>query len=244
MLNGLRTYDPAIREMLDDATELDADVEKTCDELASINRHFGGYRVLRYFLGRWLRPGRTFRVLDLCSGAGDGARYMVQWARRRQIPLEVDAVDANPAAISLGVSRSAAYPEIHYHCGDALGGMPRDRYDLVNCSLALHHFSELHAAALLCRMAELSQGWVLATDLERSRLTTAAIWLLTATLYRHRMTAHDGRMSAARAFSYPELDDLVGHAGWARLGRTGHVRFFPCRQSLWLDRHATSAGRP
>ena len=45
------------------------------------------------------------------------------------------------------------------------------------------------------------------------------------------MTRHDGRLSARRAFSYRELDELAQAAGWRNFG---HARFVPARQAIWM----------
>jgi SAM-dependent methyltransferase len=187
---------------------------------------------MRRFLGRWLNPGRCYRILDLCTGAGDLPRAMVAWARAREITLRIDAVDANPTALEIARPRSANFPEIHYSQGDVLGDAPGENYDLVHCALSLHHFSDADAARLLVRCRELSNRWILVSDLERHPLTTAAIWALTGLVYRGDITRHDGRLSARRAFSFHELSALAVAAGWQNFG---HARALCCRQVLWLE---------
>lgn len=157
---------------------------------------------------------------------------MVNWARSRDITLRVDAVDANPAVLSIGRRDCASYPEIQLHESDVLSFTPDDRYDLVHCSLALHHFGDDDSIRLLRNARKWSNRWVLIADLERSPLTTAAIWLVTGLLYRDLMTAHDGRLSAQRAFSFREFRHLAKEAGWHNFG---HVRSMWCRQVLWRD---------
>ena len=70
------------------------------------------------------------------------------------------------------------------------------------------------------------------SDLERSRLTSVGIALLTSTLYREELTRIDARLSAERAFSHSELSQLAEEAGWRK---GSHRRVFPAWQVLCKD---------
>jgi tRNA1(Val) A37 N6-methylase TrmN6 len=60
------------------------------------------------FLAAWLQPNRVYRVLDVCTGAGDLPRLMLDWARPRGITLKIDAIDAQPATLAIATKMSAA----------------------------------------------------------------------------------------------------------------------------------------
>ena len=128
--------------------------------------------------------------------------------------------------------KSAGYSNIRFLQSDALTYESRATYDLVCCSLALHHFSDHDAAVLLRRCHELSHRFVLVTDLERNTATTLGVWAVTQFIYTDPMTRYDGRLSAQRAFSFAEMHGLAEAAGWKNFG---HARFRFCRQALWLD---------
>jgi hypothetical protein len=46
------------------------------------------------------------------------------------------------------------------------------------------------------------------------------------------MTKYDGRLSASRAFSFSEMNELARRAGWQNFG---HRRFPFARQAIWLE---------
>jgi SAM-dependent methyltransferase len=233
-----RAFDPQDPELMDREQPVTPELEKDLSNLVSLNRYFGSHRLARRFLAGWFQRDCCYRVLDLCTGAGDLPRVMVDWARPRGVSLRIDAVDANRATIEIARRQSGAYPEITFVCENALRFEPGQGYDLVTCSLALHHFSEPDAVKLLRQAREVSERFVLVADLERCVATRASVWLLTQFVYRDRMTKHDGRLSAKRAFSFVEMAALAREAGWRDFG---HARFLFCRQAVWLDRRDFAA---
>lgn len=227
-----RSFDPHEPELMDRPQPVSAELQTHLRHLASLNRWFGGHRLLATFLRPWLGEKRSYRVLDLATGPGDLPRFMVRWARARGIDVQIDAVDANPSTLEIARGLSHGFPEIHFLRGNVLTFESPHTYDLVTCSLALHHFSEADAVLLLRRCRALSHRFVLAADLERRRLTLLGIRLLTTFLYRAPMTRADALTSAHRAFSYREMHALADAAGWSDFG---HARFLCGRQALWLD---------
>lgn len=218
-----------------------AELERDLDNLASLNRHFGSHRLIRRFLSRWFEPGATYRVLDLATGAGDIPRLIAQWCESHGITVRIDAVDANASTLALAKTASKAFPNITWHKADALLFDEGHRYDLVCCTLALHHFSEEDAVKLLRRCRELSDQFVLVSDLERSSVTYLGVWLLTALLYREPMTVHDGRLSVRRSFSWQEMQTMAIAAGWDDFT---HARFLFCRQAIWIAKRDMAAIPP
>jgi ubiquinone/menaquinone biosynthesis C-methylase UbiE len=217
---------------MDGAKEATPEFEQDLRNLESLNRQFGGHRLVRHFIERWMNPGRCYRVLDLCTGGADVPRMMVNWARAKEITLRIDAVDANPVIVGIARRRCADFPEIHVEEGDVLQYTPDAPYDLVHSSLALHHFGEEDSVRFLRNVRRWTNRWALISDLERHPMTTMGIWLVTSLAYRDPITVHDGRLSAQRAFSYRELRELARMAGWPNFG---HRRFMWGRQAIWLD---------
>jgi SAM-dependent methyltransferase len=228
-----RRFDPANPEWMDRPQPVSSELISDLKNLRALNRYFGSYRLVRHFLLRWIRPNDHLRVLDLATGSGDIPRLIVEFARRIGAKVQVDAVDFQASTIEIARQLSGRYPEIRYHCADILHFGEEHSYDIVLFSLALHHFSEEEAVALLRRSRSLSRGKVLVSDLCRSRFAKLGVDILTATLFREPMTRNDARASAASAFSFHELDHFAREAGWRDYG---HRRFRFARQAIWLER--------
>jgi ubiquinone/menaquinone biosynthesis C-methylase UbiE len=234
-----RVFDEANPELLDVRQPVNRRLEASLESLQVLNRYFGAYSLVRHFLRRWLESGRSYRMLDLATGAGDIPRMIVRWARRHNVSVHIDAVDLQPATLAIARRASAGYPEIHYIRADARNYCDAMSYDVVCCSLALHHFSEADALKVLRRACELSHDKVLVADLERTWFTWACVQTVTTFAARDPMTRHDAKLSVKRAFSYKELADLALEAGWRNFG---HARFMPARQAIWMcSRHEAPA---
>ena len=228
-----RIFDEAELEMLDRPQPITPELETSLESLRKLNQIFGSYRLIRYFLQDWIVPGRTYHILDLATGSGDIPRMIVRWAGERNIAVKIDAVDLQPSTLEIARKRSADFPEINFIRADARNFSEAMTYDLVCCSLALHHFSEPDAIKILRRACEASHDKVLVSDLERSWLTWLCVYFITGTVFCDPMTKYDGRLSVRRAFSFSELDQLAHEAGWRNFG---HRHFFPARQAIWMSR--------
>jgi SAM-dependent methyltransferase len=218
--------------MMDRFQPVSSELELDLENLEKLNRYFGSYSLIRQFLHRWLRPGRSFSLIDLCTGFGDIPRFIVNWSRANQVAVQVVAVDFQPATLELASERSKMYPEITFAESDVLKFVPTGPADFVFCSLALHHFPEDAAICLLQRAREMAQRGVLVADLERTDFGIAGIYLLTTFVFREPMTRFDARLSIRRAFSFREMHRLASGAGWKQFG---HRRFPVCRQAIWLE---------
>ena len=209
-----------------------AELESALQSLRGLNRYFGSYRILLSFLRRWIKRGDQWRVLDLATGSADLPRLVADHARKVGANVEIVAVDFQSSTIATARRLSARYPEINCVCADVFAYESERPFDLVICSLALHHFSEEDAIRLLGRCRELSRAHVLVSDLRRGWEATLGVYLLTLFIFRDRMTRSDGRLSAARSFSFGEMRELAKCAGWKNFGAI-KCRF--ARQAIWLE---------
>jgi 2-polyprenyl-3-methyl-5-hydroxy-6-metoxy-1,4-benzoquinol methylase len=235
-----RCFDPAVLEMMDREQPLSAELERDLERIRQLNRWFGSYRLVLGFIRNWVRPPDKLRVVDLATGSGDIPRLIVDFARKSDARVEIDALDRQPATLEIARTLSADYSEISYRVADILEWNPVEAYDITLCTLALHHFSNEDAVRLLRRCREISKRFVLVSDLRRSFSLMAGVYLLTALIFREPMTRYDARLSAIRAFSFSEMRDLAMRAGWENFG---HKKFRFGRQAIWLEAGRAGSGQ-
>jgi SAM-dependent methyltransferase len=226
-----RSFDPAVLEMMDRPQPVSLELERDLERLRQLNRWFGSYRLVLSFMRRWIQPRTRMRMVDLATGSGDIPRLIVDYARKIGAHVEIDALDQQRATLEVATKLSAGYPEICYSEANILEWDSAQTYDIAHCSLTLHHFSDEDAASVLRRCRELSQKFVLVSDLRRGFFLQAGVYLLTALIFREPMTRYDARLSAQRAFSFPEMRDLAVRAGWENFS---HEKFRFARQAVWL----------
>jgi ubiquinone/menaquinone biosynthesis C-methylase UbiE len=227
-----RDFDPATFEMMDRPQAVTPELESDLENLRRLNQYFGSYGLLRHFLRLWLTPDRNWSILDLATGSADIPCMIADWARQRKIGVRIDAVDFHESTLEIARRRVAGYPEISLIRADARTYSCAQTYDLVCCSLALHHFSDDDAVKLLRQMRRLTHDKALVADLERSWFAWIAVWFLTTLVFREPMTQYDARLSVKRAFTCREFRSLAAAAGWENFS---HRRFMPVRQAAWFS---------
>jgi 2-polyprenyl-3-methyl-5-hydroxy-6-metoxy-1,4-benzoquinol methylase len=227
-----RKFDPSLIEIMDRPQPISDDLRLDLDTLEQLNRRFGSYDLIRHFLRRWIAPGESVSLLDLCTGSGDIPRCIVDWSRAQKSIVRIHAVDFQPSTLSIAEARSALYPEITYEAADVLRFTPAQPFDIVTCSLALHHFAFPDAVNLLRRLRSFAHRGVVVADLARSDFGIVGIYLLTTLVIWHPMNRFDARLSMRRAFSFRELAAAAVAAGWSKFG---HRRFRVSRQAIWLE---------
>jgi 2-polyprenyl-3-methyl-5-hydroxy-6-metoxy-1,4-benzoquinol methylase len=228
----IRNFDESRPEWMDVAETASPELERDLANLESLNRRFGAHQVVLDYLTPVLERRQPLRILDLGTGAADIPRVVVSRARELGCPVIVTAIDRQQPTLDIAEKFSAGFPEIRFQRADFLTFAEGTIYDVVLCNLVLHHLDESDVIRLLRRCRELTKGVALVTDLRRSRLAQTAIFAVTEVFYREPMTRHDARLSAERAFSFPELHKLAIAAGWWGF-RHKRTPFF--RQALWLD---------
>jgi 2-polyprenyl-3-methyl-5-hydroxy-6-metoxy-1,4-benzoquinol methylase len=178
--------------------------------------------------------GRTLRLLDLATGAGDVPIRLWQSACRSGIDLQISACDRNGEAVAYARERArrANVPVEFFICDLPSDDRARD-CDVVTCSLFLHHLNETQAVDMLRLMGRIAGRLVLVNDLRRS----AAGWLLakiaTRLLSDSEIVHTDGPRSVEGAFTIAEVRTLAERAG---LMGARVARCWPCRMLLEWER--------
>jgi 2-polyprenyl-3-methyl-5-hydroxy-6-metoxy-1,4-benzoquinol methylase len=200
-----------------DQPDLDpAERLRALQHLARVNSLFGGTRVVLDLLPRLCDGLPTpIRLLDVGTGYADIPRAIVRWARRRGQPMEIEAVDRDPATVALAARACAAYPEIRLRHGDALA-LPFDSrsFDLVLASQILHHLEGTEPVRLLRELARVARYRILINDLRRGAWPLAVTWAALHLVSRSPVIRHDGPLSIRRGYVATELEALAEAAGW------------------------------
>jgi 2-polyprenyl-3-methyl-5-hydroxy-6-metoxy-1,4-benzoquinol methylase len=210
-----RQFDPNEPELMDRPDVNKAWLREELEILQKINR-FGAHRLMVRYMNRLLdsRKVEELRVLDLATGGADIPRAIVAWARKSGTKINVTAVDGNEEVLRSAREWCRDWPEIQLERCNLLELPYRaESFDIVICSLALHHFTTEDAIGVLRRMNEIARVGYALNDLQRSWLTIWTSELLARTIMRSPIVRHDGPQSFRAAFTVRELRSMAEQAG-------------------------------
>lgn len=158
---------------------------------------------------------RPLHVLDVGSGGGDVAIGLARQSTLQGIPLEVHGCDISPTAVEHATEAAAhaGISSVRFFEQDAFRDPLPEQYDVVMCSLFLHHHDDAEAEALLRNMAAAARRAVLIDDLVRSRIGYLMAWFGGRLLTRSRIVRIDGPLSVRAAFTVEEVSRLAERAG-------------------------------
>jgi SAM-dependent methyltransferase len=182
--------------------------EQSMGDVARSNALFGGARAVLAELDDLLReaPAQTgFTLLDVGTGLGDIPARVRATAARRGVAILTVGLDASE--ILTLAAHSSALPVMR---ADARWLPIADRaFDVVLCSQLLHHFRGDDGATLLRELNRVARRRVVISDIRRSWLAVAGIWIASWPLRFHPVSRHDGVVSVLRGFTPDELTGAV-----------------------------------
>lgn len=154
-------------------------------------------------------------VLDLACGAGDNALTLARRARRKRLNVEVCGCDISAVAISAAqrAATAAGFSADNFFQLDVLHQPLPGGFQIIMCSLFLHHLSHEDATQLIRKMAAATERLVLICDLRRSRRGMGFAWVGSRLLTRSPIVHVDAVRSVAAAFVESEILSLAAEAG-------------------------------
>lgn len=193
-----------------DSPGVDPDVlRRSLADVARANALFGGVSSAMEEIKETIGElPRRATLLDVGTGLGDIPARARSVAAERGIELTTVGLDSK-----LELARASRQAVSAAVCGDALHLPFADRsVDIVMCSQVLHHFAGSDAATLLREMDRVARVRVVVSDLRRSWIAAAGLWLVSFPLGFHAVSRHDGVVSVLRGFTRGELADTVNEA--------------------------------
>ena len=140
-----------VAELMDDPALDPAEHRRALRGLARLNWVSDSPGLLWPAVRDLARGGGPVRVLDVATGSGDVPRALAARAARAGLTnVTFAGCDISPTAVE---SAARAAPGLTFFVHDAVRDPLPGGYDVVTCSLFLHHLSEADAVVLLGRMA-------------------------------------------------------------------------------------------
>jgi len=193
-------------EILDNPAVSPEVMTRSMKDVVRANILFGGRRAALAELLPAVRelPG-SGDILDIGTGLGDIPIAARESARSMGIALRTIGIDTSPPLVALQQGSMDAVVR-----GDALALPFADNsVDIAMASQVLHHFETDQAIEFVREMNRVARKRVVISDLRRSRIAAAGLWLGSFPLGFHPISRHDGVVSVMRGFLPAELAEIV-----------------------------------
>lgn len=195
-------------EIMDDFSMEGEILRDALDKIAGINRLLGGNKVTLEGIQQLLPkdPGQEIRILDVGCGNGDMLRTLADFASTNQLKFRLTGIDANSFTVAHARKLSAGYEHINFICADIFEEIHSgNEYDLILCTLTLHHFKDEEILTLLKGFKEKSKLGIVINDLQRSALPYYLFIALCFVFRLNSMSKQDGLVSILRGFKKADL---------------------------------------
>ena len=205
------------RELLDAPDPDPRELQRNLGEMATLNRLPGGFGASIAAVEQLRASDGVGPVLDVGTGSGDFAVHL----RRRAAAVPIVLADVSGHVLDVARRNVTGMDDVTMLEADARAlPLVDDSVSVAHSSLLLHHLDPDDVVTALREMARVAMAGVVVNDLRRSRLALAMTAVPVLALGRSRWTRHDGILSARRAYTLDELDDLAADAGLRPVART------------------------
>ncbi len=159
--------------------------------------------------------GEKIRILDLACGGGDVAILLAMKLSEAGYQAELVGWDRSPTAIDLAnrAAREAGATQVHFEVHDVLEEDYGSSFDVLTCTLFLHHLHREESIRLLGKMYHAARKLVLIDDLRRTWMGLALAHVACRVLTRSPIVRVDGPMSVRAAYRESEIEPLAYAAG-------------------------------
>ncbi|GAA3929974.1 methyltransferase domain-containing protein [Chitinophaga oryziterrae] len=199
-------------EIMDDFLLEGDELKDNLDEIAQINRLLGGNKATLSGVAALLlqiTPGQTITIADIGCGNGDMLRELSDYGKEHKLQLKLLGIDANNFTVSHATALSANYPDISYECIDVMdGSFEHISYDILLCTLTLHHFKTGEIIQLMNRFRRKARIGIVINDLQRSALAYRLFQLVCIVCRLGKISREDGLTSILRGFKRKEIVEL------------------------------------
>jgi ubiquinone/menaquinone biosynthesis C-methylase UbiE len=208
------SYRSEEEEIMDDLSDDSPSLYRALKELDIINHLLGGNAVTLKAIKKIFKaqPQKNWLIADLGCGSGEMLLKIAKWSRRENISVQLQGFDANPNVIAYAKEHCKDFPEISFYPENIFSeSFKNRRFDLLTCTLFLHHFSKDDLVQLLSQFRKQSDK-VIINDLHRHPFAYYSIKWITKFFSRSTMVKNDACLSVWRAFTRKDWEEILNHA--------------------------------
>jgi ubiquinone/menaquinone biosynthesis C-methylase UbiE len=206
-------------ELLDGVLDDPATLAANLRDLRRINDRLGGVALSAAAIDALAAHRTELSLLDVGTGGADIPVALLERAAASGRHWSIVGLDNRPEVLAAAVLARpdlAVTDGLQLHVGDGTSlPYPDDSFDVVHCSLVVHHCTPDEAVILFREMARVARLGVVVNDLDRRWLGWLGAMLIGHLLTRNRYTRHDAPLSVRRAYRRDEMVAMLRAAGLA-----------------------------
>ena len=199
-------------EIMDDFDLEGNKIKDALDKIVKINQLLGGNRLTLQSVKKIIQnldKKTPITILDIGCGNGDMLRVLAKYGYKNNFNFKLIGVDANLHTIDYAEKLSTDYYNIEYFSMNIFEEQFVElKYDIVLCTLTLHHFNNDKILELLKILYQNSKLAIVINDLHRSKIAYFLFQMISIIFNLNKMTKHDGLVSILRGFKKSELIDF------------------------------------
>lgn len=201
-----RSEDP---EIMDDFAMEGEILRDALDKIAKINQLLGGNQLTLQGVRSLIvtiPKSSEISIVDVGCGNGDMLRTLANFGLKHNLNFRLIGIDANNFTINHAKKLSKIYSNIEYRCEDIFSeSFGELKYDIVLCTLTLHHFKNDEIIRLMTIFNMNSRIGIVINDLHRNALAYRLFQGLCFVFQLNPMSREDGLVSILRGFKKGEL---------------------------------------
>ncbi|QZK90382.1 methyltransferase domain-containing protein [Flavobacterium sp. CHNK8] len=195
-------------EIMDDFALEGEILRDALDKIAKINQLLGGNQLTLRGVQELIQLSKKEEIVivDVGCGNGDMLRTLADFGINNNLNFKLIGIDANNFTISHAIQLSEKYTNISYRCEDIFKDSFKElKYDIILCTLTLHHFKNHEIEDLLKVFHTNSSIGIVINDLHRSPIAYRLFQGLCFVFQLNDMSREDGLTSILRGFKKEEL---------------------------------------
>lgn len=198
-------------EIMDDFDLKGAELRRTLQDLENINSWLGGNTITKAGINKLnISKAEPIKIVDIGCGNGAMLRELSIWGKRKGFNFELIGVDANPYAIEIAEELSEDFENVTFLCQNIFSEeFRKTEYDILLCTLTLHHFKDSQIPELLHQFYEQSRVGIVINDLQRSKKAYSLFKAFCAVFVNNEIARKDGLISILRGFKKSDIEKYM-----------------------------------
>ncbi len=200
------------QEIMDNFAMKGEVLREALDKIAKINQLLGGNQLTLHGVQSLIQnsdKNQQITILDVGCGNGDMLRKLADFGNKNQYNFKLVGIDANDFTVNYARKLSINYSNISYKCEDVFDKQFNQiNYDIILCTLTLHHFKNKEIENLLQHFYTNSKIGIVINDLHRSGISYRLFQVVAFVFKLNEMSKQDGLTSILRGFKKKELIDF------------------------------------